>query len=494
MLAAESAKLLKQKHDKPFLLVTFLTNPHDICYQAIREFASSKLEHDLLAGGVVEVSTMEEAMRLLEGLDEDECLRTVCPPVPANFDVQRDEPAAVRELQAQREFKRRARAEWGVREWRMHRWTYAQLTKLVDSQIGQVFDALEEAGIADSTVIIFTSDGSRRTGDRHAAWFIETDSNGESLYVRQAYFVGQFDPCKSLKTTFKAEINEAAMTVFRVWPNAPIDRQIQMFKRPRNCATLQGMSEAGFVLAHPPIVEAVLDIECDLPPTQELNDLEHPAFAQFRDNYPNIQKQFVQEYELRAAAGVPPDFSSQPGQPKVASLQFLQEDKKQLVQVRAQGFSFNRLAPYAGFDEYSEEIRRRWEQYCTIAAPIQVKTINLRYINRIPLPTEDGHVELEEYLKVAPRVPGEQELTLSGFLQQYAVVEGKTGHRANIVLTPQRLDQGKIPIILDIAASADEKGDPQDWQRIMTTIRALRRLKNDIFQWSLTDKCLELFR
>lgn len=43
-----------------------------------------------------------------------------------------------------------------------------------------------------------------------ACWFIDTDYNEESFFVRQAYFLGANDPYKSLKTTLKAEINEEA--------------------------------------------------------------------------------------------------------------------------------------------------------------------------------------------------------------------------------------------------------------------------------------------
>lgn len=46
--------------------------------------------------------------------------------------------------------------------------------------------------------------------DTIACWFIDTDYNDESFFVRQAYFLGANDPYKSLKTTLKAEINEEA--------------------------------------------------------------------------------------------------------------------------------------------------------------------------------------------------------------------------------------------------------------------------------------------
>jgi adenine-specific DNA-methyltransferase len=46
--------------------------------------------------------------------------------------------------------------------------------------------------------------------DNIACWFIDSDYNGESFFVRQAYFLGQNYPYKSLKTSLKAEIDPEA--------------------------------------------------------------------------------------------------------------------------------------------------------------------------------------------------------------------------------------------------------------------------------------------
>jgi adenine-specific DNA-methyltransferase len=49
-----------------------------------------------------------------------------------------------------------------------------------------------------------------------AAWFIDTDYNEESFFVRQAYFLGANDPYKSLKTALQAEIDRDAWeTLYR---------------------------------------------------------------------------------------------------------------------------------------------------------------------------------------------------------------------------------------------------------------------------------------
>jgi adenine-specific DNA-methyltransferase len=46
--------------------------------------------------------------------------------------------------------------------------------------------------------------------DEIACWFIDTDYNEESFFVRHAYFLGANDPYNALKTTLKAEIDADA--------------------------------------------------------------------------------------------------------------------------------------------------------------------------------------------------------------------------------------------------------------------------------------------
>jgi adenine-specific DNA-methyltransferase len=60
--------------------------------------------------------------------------------------------------------------------------------------------------------------GDIRSGDTRsiAAWFIDTDYNAESFFVRHAYFLGANDPYKALKTALRAEIDEDAWaTLYR---------------------------------------------------------------------------------------------------------------------------------------------------------------------------------------------------------------------------------------------------------------------------------------
>jgi adenine-specific DNA-methyltransferase len=57
-----------------------------------------------------------------------------------------------------------------------------------------------------------------------ACWFIDTDYNEESFFVRQAYFLGANDPYKSLKTTLRAEINEEAWSTLNSDTSRPFPK------------------------------------------------------------------------------------------------------------------------------------------------------------------------------------------------------------------------------------------------------------------------------
>ncbi|WP_298311426.1 site-specific DNA-methyltransferase [Propionivibrio sp.] len=60
--------------------------------------------------------------------------------------------------------------------------------------------------------------------DGIACWFIDTDYNEESFFVRHAYFLGANDPYKSLKTTLKAEIDPEAWATLNSDTSRPFEK------------------------------------------------------------------------------------------------------------------------------------------------------------------------------------------------------------------------------------------------------------------------------
>jgi len=250
------------------------------------------------------------------------------------------------------------------------------------------------------------------------------------------------------------------------------------------------VNESPLKLDAPPIVEAVVDIECDMPPGQVIDSLEGQARERFRAGYPKIQKVFLQEHKVDLKSGQQPSVSISKA---VRTLQFMHNDEKQIVQLRTEGYSFNRLAPYRTLDDYLPEVESTWASFRELAGPVQIKFVRLRYINRIMIPIAKEGVELDDYFKVGPRLPDGAGLTFVGFLNQHRAREPETGHLVNIVLTDQPREGNYLPVIFDNAVTAPGPREPEDWPWIIDKIRLLRTLKNHVFRETLTARCLNLF-
>lgn len=244
-------------------------------------------------------------------------------------------------------------------------------------------------------------------------------------------------------------------------------------------------------LKNAPIVEAVFDIDCSFASGFEVAPLEARAKELYGDKYPDLRKQLMQEFKIEAK-----DASAQATTTHAAvrALQIRSQDEKQIVQVRAEGFSFNRLAPYTTLDDYLPEIERTWRLYVDLASPLLTRIIQLRYINRILLPMTEGHVELDEYFNIGPRQPDEGRLKLTGFIVRQTAIEPDTGLDASWVLTPEPVPGDKVPMLFDITVGRAIAGEPSNWAEIRASIDALRVLKNRIFGNSLTAKCIDLFQ
>ena len=78
--------------------------------------------------------------------------------------------------------------------------------ELLDAEGGQVRVKINGVDVFDPSKGEVRSDNAEGI----ACWFIDTDYNSESFFVRQAYFLGAQDPYGALKTTLKAEVDADA--------------------------------------------------------------------------------------------------------------------------------------------------------------------------------------------------------------------------------------------------------------------------------------------
>jgi hypothetical protein len=94
-LAKSCAEFIKEQHGKPYFLVASFINPHDICYMALDGLTFDQPEY--APGKKLNPARrkLTEAMKLPEGVSEEEFFATHCPPLPPNFEPQEGEPKAI---------------------------------------------------------------------------------------------------------------------------------------------------------------------------------------------------------------------------------------------------------------------------------------------------------------------------------------------------------------------------------------------------------------
>lgn len=151
----------------------------------------------------------------------------------------------------------------------------------------------------------------------------------------------------------------------------------------------------------------------------------------------------------------------------------------------------NFLRPYPKWEAFRDEAVARWNTYRSIAGPLRVSRLALRYINRIELPLPLG--DFKEYLRTTPEIAPELPQGLSEFLLRLVIPCPEFKSTAIITETLDAPSNDRLPWILDIDVFQDSP--PLTCaDDIWTVFDQLRELKNRMFFHSLTEKALNLLR
>ena len=92
--------------------------------------------------------------------------------------------------------------------------------KIKPQKNGQIVIEIQGVDVYDPTT------GQIRSASTNdiACWFIDSNYNGESFFVRHAYFTGATEPYKNLKRALRAEIDEAAWSSLYSTVSRPFDK------------------------------------------------------------------------------------------------------------------------------------------------------------------------------------------------------------------------------------------------------------------------------
>lgn len=237
-------------------------------------------------------------------------------------------------------------------------------------------------------------------------------------------------------------------------------------------------------LQHAPIVEALIDFR-----VVRKEQVSAEAFAGIGAS---IGTQYVRESSIQsieARFGTDRGKLLEPWQSQT-EIGWRYRTATEVAQFRVDGFTFSKLAEYSTWDEVSREAFRLWKVYVDAADPREVSRVAVRYINRMPLPAV---LDLAEYLTAPPQLPDPIPQAIREFLTRVYVQDERSNASAVIVqaLEP-RMDPRSVSLLVDIDAFREVTLAPDD-PGLPAIFGELRRLKNEIFYASITEKTAEIY-
>lgn len=237
--------------------------------------------------------------------------------------------------------------------------------------------------------------------------------------------------------------------------------------------------------ARAPITEALIDIRVSIPDEITVAELARVNIGE-ETGYPKRRNRFAIEGQIAVGEQV----GTAASQTHVG-YDFVSSDERQIVQVRSDGFTFSRLAPYDRWETFKTEAHRLWELYLDVAGSVDIGRIAVRYINRLdlPLPMDD----FKDYLRTVPEVSPELPQGLSGFLMQLAIPQEDIG--ALLLLNEALLpppDANIASVLLDIDLFRESKA-PVGEEELWNTLDQFRHRKNEVFEACVTERARKLF-
>lgn len=233
-----------------------------------------------------------------------------------------------------------------------------------------------------------------------------------------------------------------------------------------------------------PILEAVIDLRCEFAGEQSLPDLARIQHLLAAD-YPLREELFEVTAQIAPVSGLT-------SEQKITGFRLLTKERTKTVGIGVGGFAFSWLSPYDRWESLRDEAFRTWNAYRSVTQPIQVTRVGVRFINRLDIPHANTGIELDNYLRTAPRIAPELPQRLESFFLRFQLVlDGEP--QSNLTITETGVapvSPDVVSLILDIDTFVQSLHATSDgaWQ----IIERLRDEKNFAFEACITEATRKL--
>lgn len=244
-------------------------------------------------------------------------------------------------------------------------------------------------------------------------------------------------------------------------------------------------------LTKAPIVEAIVDLRVKASPDFDVRSLE-AVHSQIKSRFPKLNRYHVQQASFSLTSTSAPEVvATELG---LQGFVIKSDDEREIAQFRVDGFTFSRLKRYTSWREVVDTALDLWKRYVSLASPLAVTRVALRYVNRIELA---GDLPLDEYLTAGPRIPSSLPDEITGFLSRVFLTDKNTDRHAIItqVLEP-RVSNEPLNLLLDIDVYnefKDAAATNLDFDGIIKSLDRLHDFKNQVFFASLTEHVIKGF-
>ncbi len=239
-------------------------------------------------------------------------------------------------------------------------------------------------------------------------------------------------------------------------------------------------------LERAPIREAVLELRFPRSNAEYLPGLRQALLA--RDGFADVSEVRSGSATFQPSFDGPPEGHVEPEE--TIGFRGASGDGLWVAQLRLDGLTLSRLAPYSSWPELSQRGRCFAEELLRLTQPSRVDRVALRYINHFRLPHPG---QLDDYFHGLPRFPRTVPQFVSSLLLRTTLhdpVRDFTAHVTHSMVDD--MDAERMGFILDVDAfRTTDFGTDVD--ELWETIDDLRVFKNEIFFGLITERNAELY-
>jgi|GEM_PF-3159324 len=151
---------------------------------------------------------------------------------------------------------------------------------------------------------------------------------------------------------------------------------------------------------------------------------------------------------------------------------------------------WNQQAPYGCWLEFVEPMFDVFRQLGHSYQVKNVRQVGVRFINEVHIPVPADGINLENYIRILPRVPeGMEQHPVVSFVSRFSQQHQERGILSNVQVSSGKSLNDHVSVILDIDVilrfkAAFEGGE----EELKGILNVLRTAKNEAFEGSITDE------